>query len=410
MNGQFIELNFFGEDVTTDTFITNSISSNKRAWDRSVNGYVYIPSTESDSKQLLKNRNYLKVGKISNEEQYRSIIQFNIKNIFSKNTSRKIVSIQKATLTLTKISSDTISSFAIASSSEKIDETASWNFSSEENKKNWMNIGGDFGIISPIQNTPNNKITIDVTDFISEWYTSGKEEVTIFLIEDSSTNVQLFHSSNSASGIAGNQPQMNCLFKTGMDSHSIHTEGIFVNIDPISQGSRISLIDTSESARQQFSDFQEMMSKGNTFNIFDPDLNNNITLQNKVCTILGKNNINSIDVSGISLSDSHQTTLEFNATGKVADKDNFLEISNPTIKLIEDLKEKNTITIEYKTKLQNNNNGDYIITKIKDDTFVNNRILVFVDKKLFSENRKGLETKIIQANITPTLNIEMILF
>ena len=153
-----------------------------------------------------------------------------------------------------------------------------------------------------------------------------------------------------------------------------------------------------------------MMSKGNTFNIFDPDLNNNITLQNKVCTILGKNNINSIDVSGISLSHSHQTTLEFNATGKVADKDNFLEISNPTIKLIEDLKEKNTITIEYKTKLQNNNNGDYIITKIKDDTFVNNRILVFVDKKLFSENRKGLETKIIQANITPTLNIEMILF
>ena len=94
----------------------------------------------------------------------------------------------------------------------------------------------------------------------------------------------------------------------------------------------------------------------------------------------------------------------------MADKDNFLEISNPTIKLIEDLKEKNTITIEYKTKLQNNNNGDYIITKIKDDTFVNNRILVFVDKKLFSENRKGLETKIIQANITPTLNIEMILF
>lgn len=410
MNGQFIELNFFGEDVTTDTFITNSISSNKRAWDRSVNRYVYIPSTESDSKQLLKIRNYLKVGKISNEEQYRSIIQFNIKNIFSKNTSRKIVSIQKATLTLTKISSDTISSFAIASSLEKIDETASWNFSSEENKKNWMNIGGDFGIISPVQNTSNNKITIDVTDFISEWYTSGKEEVTIFLIEDSSTNVQLFHSSNSASGIAGNQPQMNCVFKTGMDSHSIHTEGIFVNIDPIPQGSRISLIDTSESARQQFSDFQEMMSKGNTFNIFDPDLNNNITLQNKVCTILGKNNINSIDVSGISLSDSHQTTLEFNATGKVADKDNFLEISNPTIKLIEDLKEKNTITIEYKTKQQNNNNGDYIITKIKDDTFVNNRILVFVDKKLFSENRKGLETKIIQANITPTLNIEMILF
>lgn len=413
MNGHFFELKLFGEDITTDTFITDSTLSNKKSWDREIGGYVHIPTTEADSKQLLKNRKYLKVGKNSNGKKYRSIVQFNIRKMISDSIGFAIVSIQKATITLTNISQEPITSLGCSSTiSQKIDESATWYFSSQKQGKNWETMGGDFIRSNITHHSPTNQITIDVTQYFSNWYDGGKEEFTIFITENlpESNIVQTFHSSNSHSGIAGNVPQTNCIFQTGGNSHLIHTEGILVNITPLeNQTSEIKLIDTSQNAKKQFYYFQKMMSVGKTFDMFDPDINNGISLQTKSCTILRKNDGDSIIVSGISLSTKHKTTIELIAIGKVASEDNFLEILNPSTKLIQDLKGDNKITINYKPK-SINNNGDYIITNIVDDILVNNRILVFVKGKLFSENRMGLETKIIQKNVTPTLNVEMLLF
>ena len=410
-----VTVKVFGGDGETDTFTTNAPAGGSLAYDTIVNGFITLPQGE-EGELLLRNRDYTKTG-ISGDTEYRSLFLFHPAVAVAKEIGDSPYGVERAVLTLTaaETTEDGEYEVLLVPFLSGVDGSATWTQPSLRRSTTWITEGGDseppLSGETPRGKADGDKIRFDITEYVNQWQISGSDQVAL-LVKNTGTAHKI-HSWESMEGFLGDQVLQNCQFLTTGEQNSIRTEGVRVQITDSDGLMLITQSETNENRLRQFYSFQFSLSIGSTLEFFDPDTNNSITFGSKICTVVDRPSADSMVLSGFTLpagTTTHETTAELIANGVVPYGSHILEISNPSAEtkteslgLFTDQKLK----IRYFTKAANSNSKDFTVAMVSDETRYNNRIRIFLNEGVVSENRNGLDTEISLSETKPELLLHL---
>ena len=266
--------------------------------------------------------------------------------------------------------------------------------------------------------TDASKVKLDITSAVSEWSRNPQQPLSLLLYSVSNEQqdkVFQFESLESIAVPIGDGVYTTCTFLGGGDTTAVHTKGAASVLETNGSNVIITVVDNDPVSTQNFAAFQNLVSVGATFDLIDYDTNNGVNLGTTTCTVLARPASNSVLVSGLALPNgltSHEATLEFVATIAVPPQIYIMDIANPsstTLKAFNELNINDGLGVRYLSGAVNNNSKDFTLKLVSDDTLYNNRLRVFFNESVVSENRTKKPTQIIQSGIKPTLEIDLIL-
>jgi hypothetical protein len=437
----------------TDTYITNKQSDlTSKIYDPVAKGFVTITDLDIDqsiidssasteylggigNNLLYRERSYTKVGTVSDEEVFKSIFVFSPKAL-----------IESAIRTTTGASADNTYKFGKASISISatetqstahdlyvsllplglsVDDSASWEKPSEAYSATWTTEGGDIdptaqGItIKGMWDSTENpeKITFDITDYMSIWKTSETHLVSLVINDDGSPkDVIKFFSAESTDVKIGGSALTNCRFYTGVETQTTSIAGVRVMITPTGTTASISFVDPSCEAEKRWVTFNGAATVGGTCSIVSPDFEQGILIGSVICTITDKTagpRGPVLVVSGLSLGSvtNYYTTAEFSTTKNINSGFGYVELTNPDEKTLSDislLKENDIIKVEYSATLSENNVRQYTVKYTADEKFTNNRARIYFNEQVVSENRNGQLTELLIPTKRPSVDLQII--
>jgi hypothetical protein len=412
-----IEINLFGGNGDTDTFITNATGS-KPAYDPIGNGFVTLPDSE-DGELLLRHREYLKCG-FSGDAEYRTVVLFQPLSRILKETGDRPYGIDRAFLTLTLADGATGGDYeaVLLPLSSPTDGSVSWYKPTEAAQTAWTVAGGDvqppLSGETPSARLTDSKLVFDLSDYITQWSISGAETLAVAVKSTlPTTETVKFHSWESQEGLLGDGILQNCRFLAAGDTNSMRTEGVFVQIEANEGTSLLTLADGSEKGQQQFAAFQHSVGVGATFTLLDPDENNSITFGDSVCTVLDRPTENSVLLSGLVFPSgvtAHSTTVEFAAETTIPYGSYVLQLENPSATLKAEalaLTEDQKLSVRYFTTAANSNSKDFTVSAVTDETRYKSRVRIFLNEGTISENRNGLDTQVVLSETKPALTLHI---
>lgn len=414
-----LELNLFGGNGDTDTFITNA-TGGVSAFDPIKGGFVILPDGE-DGELLLRHREYLKCG-YSGEAEYRTVLLFDPANRIRKEVDGANYGIDRAFLTLTVSEGATEGVYeAFMLPADSVDASVSWLKPSEASATAWNAAGGDpvtpLSGVFPSASLSDGKLRFDISEILTQWSVSGSDTLALAVkAADSSQNVVKFHAWESQEGLLGDGNLQNCRFLAAGDPNSMRTEGVFVQIDVVDGNFVLTGADSRTEAANQFRSFQKSVGVGATFALFDPDTNNNITFGTTVCTVLDRPTENSVLLSGLTLPNGvtmHHTTVEFLAETVVPYGSYILEFQSPSDSMKSEalaLTQNAKLGIRYFTTQTNSNSKDFTVASVSDETRYKSRVRVYLNESVVSENRNGLDTEIRLSETKPQLTLHLSLY
>jgi hypothetical protein len=262
------------------------------------------------------------------------------------------------------------------------------------------------------------KVNLDITSAVSEWSRNPQQPLSLLLYSVSNEQqdkVFQFESLESTAVLIGDSVYTTCTFLSAGDTTTVHTKGAVFVLETNGSNILITVVDNDPISAQNFAAFQNLVSVGATFELIDYDTNNGVNLGTTTCTVLARPASNSVLVSGLVLPNgitSHEATLEFVATVAVPPEIYIMDITNPsstTLKAFEELNINDGLGVRYLSGAANNNSKDFTLKLVSNDTLYNNRLRVFFNESVVSENRTGKPTQIIQTGIKPTLEIDLTL-
>lgn len=262
------------------------------------------------------------------------------------------------------------------------------------------------------------KVNLDITSAVSEWSRNPQQPLSLLLYSVSNeeqNKVFQFESLESTAVLIGDSVYTTCTFLSAGDTTTVHTKGAVFVLETNGSNILITVVDNDPISAQNFAVFQNLVSVGATFDLIDYDTNNGVNLGTTTCTVLARPASNSVLISGLVLPNgitSHETTLEFVATIAVPPEIYIMDITNPsstTLKAFEELNINDGLGVRYLSGAANNNSKDFTLKLVSNDTLYNNRLRVFFNESVVSENRTGKPTQITQTGIKPTLEIDLTL-
>ena len=262
------------------------------------------------------------------------------------------------------------------------------------------------------------KVNLDITSAVSEWSRNPQQPLSLLLYSVSNeeqNKVFQFESLESTAVLIGDSVYTTCTFLSAGDTTTVHTKGAVFVLETNGSNILITVVDNDPISAQNFAAFQNLVSVGATFDLIDYDTNNGVNLGTTTCTVLARPASNSVLISGLVLPNgitSHETTLEFVATIAVPPEIYIMDITNPsstTLKAFEELNINDGLGVRYLSGAANNNSKDFTLKLVSNDTLYNNRLRVFFNESVVSENRTGKPTQITQTGIKPTLEIDLTL-
>jgi len=414
-----LELNLFGGNGDTDTFITNATGS-VSAFDPLKGGFVTLPDGE-DGELLLRHREYLKCG-YSGEAEYRPVLLFNPTERIRKEAIESNYGIDRAFLTLTVSEGTAEGAYeAFMLPAASVDASVSWYKPSEGSVSTWTTAGGDsvapLSGVLPSASVADGKLRFDVSEMLTQWSISGSDTLAVGIKSTSSAQEVLkFHAWESQEGLLGGGNLQNCRFLAAGDANSMRTEGVFVQVEVVDGNFLMTGADSRPDAANQFRSFQKSVGVGATFALFDPDTNNDITFGTTVCTVLDRPTENSVLLSGLTLPDgvtTHTTTVEFLAETVIPYGSYILEFASPSDSLksqVMSLTEGAKLGIRYFSTAANNNSKDFTVASVSDETRYKSRVRIYLNEGVISENRNGLDTEIRLSETKPQLTLHLSLY
>lgn len=385
---------------------------------------------------LYRERSYIKIGTVGDGSFYRGVVVINpktqIENAIKKSaglTAANSYKIGKADLILTSTVTrgDAPDLYAIMLPlGASIDDSVSWTLHSEQYKTSWNTEGGDIEpsakdiLIKGNWNDTLNPIavTFDLTEYFSIWKTSETSSFAIAIIDDGNPKEVLrFHSNESQDILLGGTPLTNCRFFTGTESQVTSIEGVRVLMIPSGTTTSITLVDPSCEAQKRWDTFNAAATVGSTCSIFSPDTEQGLVLGSNVCTITEKTagvGGASIVVSGLCLGsiENYYTTAEFTTAKNINSGKGYVEITNPSQKLLDDINTLlvgDVLSVKYQATVSSNNVRQYTVTSTANEKATLNRARIYFNEQVVSENRNGMMTELRVMTSRPLLQTQIII-
>jgi hypothetical protein len=436
----------------TDTYITNKESNlTSKIYDPVAKGFVTI--TDLDITQsiidsvsteylggignnlLYRERSYIKVGTVGTEEAFKGIFVFSPKALIESAikattgiSADKTYKFGKASISISATETQSVAHDLYASLlplGVSVDDSASWQKPSEAHKKTWTTEGGDIepttqgitvkGIWDSTENPE--KITFDITNYMSVWKTSETHLVSLVISDDGNPKDAInFFSAESTDVKIGGSALTNCRFYTGVETQTTSIAGVRIMITPTGSTASISLVDSSCEAEKRWITFNGAATVGGTCSIVSPDFEQGILIGNVTCTITDKTSGPRgpvLVVSGLSLGSvtNYYTTAEFFTNKNINSGFGYVELTNPDEKTLSDislLKENDLIKVEYSATLSENNVRQYTVKYTADEKFTNNRARIYFNEQVVSENRNGQFTELLIPSKKPLVDLQII--
>lgn len=435
----------------TDTYITDKVSEYvAKIYDPIPNRFVDITDLDLEdgvdpastqylggigNNLLYRERSYVKVGTVQDEGGFKSIFSFNPQSLILSSIQNAIgttaddtYKIGKASLVVEATEKQSVAHDLYAyllPLGISVDDSASWTKPSERYTDTWITSGGDIepsaqGIAvkgSWDSAEMPQKVTFDITEYMSIWKTSGNSSVSV-MIEDDGTpkNALQFFSSESSDLKIGGTALTNCRFYTGTESQVTSVEGVRVMITPTGTTATISYVDASCEAEKRWSTFNAAATVGFTCSIVSPDQEQGIVIGSVVCTITDKTvgpRGPVLVVSGLSLGSvtNYYTTAEFSTTKNINTGLGYVELTNPNEKTVSDissLKQNDIVKVEYVATLSQNNVRQYTVRYTADETLTMNRARIYFNEQVVSENRNGQNTELLIPTKRPSVELQIV--
>lgn len=263
-----------------------------------------------------------------------------------------------------------------------------------------------------------NKVQIDITNLVSEWFSDTSRPLSLVLWSPSGElqpTLMEFQSLESTESLVGSGVYTTCKFLSAGDTTSFHSRGVVVTLEAQDGGTvLITKIINDPLSDKNFKSFQTLVPIGATFTLIDPDVNNSLNLGSSVCTVLDRPTEDSVVVSGLSMPSGvnlHKTTVEFVATVELPNTTNIIDILSPSPKTVEAfsaLNPEDVISVNYSFGTTQNNAKEFTVSLVSDETIYDNRIRVYVKEAVVSENRTGQPTEFRNAKVKPYLQIDLV--
>lgn len=435
----------------TDTYITDKVSEYvAKIYDPIPNRFVEITDLDLEgsidpasteylggigNNLLYRERSYVKVGTVQDEGTFKSIFSFNPQTLIMS-------SIQTALGTTTDNTYKIGKASLVVETAEKqetahdlyayllplgvsVDDSASWTKPSERYTDTWTTPGGDIepsaqGIAikgSWDSAEMPQKVTFDITEYMSIWRTSGNSSISVIITDDGTPKNPLqFFSSESSDLKIGGTALTNCRFYTGSESQVTSVEGIRVLIAPTGSTASISFVDASCEAEKRWITFNAAATVGSTCSIMSPDQEQGIIIGSVICTITDKiigPRGPVLVVSGLSLGSvtNYYTTAEFSTTKNLNTGSGYVELTNPNEKTVADissLKQNDIVKVQYTATLSQNNVRQYTVRYTADETLIMSRARIYFNEQVISENRIGQNTELLIPTKRPSVDLQIV--
>lgn len=262
------------------------------------------------------------------------------------------------------------------------------------------------------------KAVFDVTTLVNEWSKNSKTPMR-FVIWSPQLELERrlvkFESSETSVGKIGDGLFLTCAFLNSENTTSIRTQGIRCIISPQNGNVLIKTVDNDADSSKNFAAFQTLVSIGATFEFRDPDINNEITLGTSICTVVDRPDDNSMVASGIPFPiaiSKHETSVEFSASVPIPNGTYILDVKSPSEvskNSLMMLNPNDEIAVNYSSAEENNNSKTFSVKMVSDERQFNDRIRLFLNEYVISEDRTGQPTQILRAGVVPTLKIDLLL-
>jgi hypothetical protein len=262
-------------------------------------------------------------------------------------------------------------------------------------------------------------VQFDITKLMAQWATDPNKPLsfTVRYPENNYVSETFEFNTMEASVLPiGDGVYTTCRFLTGGEITDIKTAGIRSILEQTDNGVKITVVENDLTSQTAFNSFASLVGTGETFAFVDPDTNNNINIGAATCTMLSRPSNNSIIVAGISLPngvESHETTVDMSATSvEIPAGVYILDINTPTKKTLNAfaaLSAGDAISVNYSAASTTNNAKEFTIKSVSDETLFHNRLRVYLNETVVSEDRRNKPTQIDEAGIRPSLSIDLLI-